>query len=502
MPVACNHISCGFRRSRRHQEIPAPLYAAVSAFFAIFLLSNDCDASLYQQGRALYNKKKYDQAKEILLQAAEKEGSGNALYFIGEIEKAKGNIRDAEGYYRAAIDKKSIDRQYLVNAYWNALLIAEQRNDYEAVADTCRAMWKRTGDEGAKRKIESIINKFLWSDNADAVQQYHEGIEAKSRGPVAEAQKKFRNALSLDPSFLAPRFELGMAAYSQGDSDQAAGYLEEVANRIPFYADVNLVMGDIYFARRAYRQAIPYFDRYLRFGFLTLDADCRARLKRATCSYHVGEYDSAETDIKRVLAHDPASLDTLLLWSALKVKINRESEAIGILERAQAKHPDSPEVVYQMGSIYYRMGNEDFIRCFERLFSMESQKKEIPSRYQKAFFILAKNRYEKGNYDQAIAVLKTIDEKSRTFEVRLLAGKALMQLKRYDEAIIELESISPKGEDRYLLCRAYAMSGRREKAKELLSELSALGDYLTRAKSDPALADIARELGESSGRKD
>lgn len=493
---------CGFRRARRHQEIPAPLYAAAAVFFAIILLSNDCDASLYQQGRALYNKKKYDQAKEIFLQAAEKEGSGNALYFIGEIEKAKGNIRDAEGYYRAAIEKKAIDRQYLVNAYWNALLIAEQRNDYEAVADTCRAMWKRTGDPGAKRKIESIINKFLWSDNADAVERYQEGIEAKSRGAAAEAQKKFRSAVALDPSFLAPRFELGMAAYAQGDFDQAAAHLEDVANRIPFYADVNLVMGDIHFARRAYRQATPYFDRYLRFGFLTPDTDCRARLKRATCSYHLGEYDSAESDIKRALAHDPASLDALLLWSALKVKTNRESEAITILERAHAKHPDSPEVIYQMGSIYYHKGSEDFIRYFERLYSMEGQKKEIPSRYQKAFFILAKSRYEKGNYEQALAVLKPIDEKSRTFEVRLLSGKALMQLKRYDEAIIELESISPKGEDRYLLCRAYALSGRREKAKELLAELSALSDYLTRAKSDPALADIAREVGESSGRKD
>ena len=502
MPEASNLISCDFRRLWHHKVIPSPLYAALVAFFAIILLSNDCDASLYQQGRALYNKKKYNQAKEILLQAAEREGSGNALYFIGEIEKAKGNIRDAEGYYRAAIEKKAIDRQYLVNAYWNALLIAEQRNDYEAVADTCLAMWKRTGDAGAKRKIESTINKFLWSDNADAVQQYQEGIEAKIRGAAADAQKKFRSAISLDPSFLAPRFELGMAAYSQGDSEQAAGYLEDVANRIPFYADVNLVMGDIQFARRSYRQAIPYFDRYLRFGFLTPDADCRARIKRATCSYHVGEYDGAESDIKRALAHDPASLDALLLWSALKVKTNREPEAITILERAQAKHPDSPEVIYQMGSIYYRKGNEDYVRCFERLYSMEGQKNDIPPRYQKAFFILAKSRYEKGNYEQALAVLKSIDEKSRTFEVRLLAGKALMQLKRYDEAILELESISAKGEDRYLLCRAYALSGRREKAKQLLSELSALGDYLTRAKSDPALADIARELGESSGRKD
>src|SRR5690606_7069668 len=115
----------------------------------------------------------------------------------------------------------NISRQYLINSYWNALLMAEQRNDYESAVSICRSMWLRTRDAAARQKIESLINKFLWTDNNDAIEKYNEGIELKKSGKGTEAMDRFRSAVSIAGSFLAPKFELGMNAYNTGDLDRA-----------------------------------------------------------------------------------------------------------------------------------------------------------------------------------------------------------------------------------------------------------------------------------------
>ena len=51
-----------------------------------------------------------------------------------------------------------------------------------------------------------------------------------------------------------------------------------------------------------------------------------------------------------------------------------------------------------------------------------------------------------------------------------------------------------------MLCRAYAGGGSMEKARALLVELSAAGDYLARAKLDPLLGPLAREIEKGTPR--
>ncbi len=451
-------------------------------------------ASFYEQGRRLYSRKQYEKAKEMFLKATESDNAGNAYYFLGEIEKTQGNYREAENYYKTAITRKGISRQYMINSYWNALLMAEQRNDFESAVSICRSMWLKTGDASARQKIDSLINKFLWSDNNDAVEKYNEGIELKKSGKTDEATKRFNEALGIDSAFLAPKFELGMSAFNNGDMDKALSYLGDIGVKIPFYSEVQLVLADIHFNRRNYRTAIDHYDKVLEYGFLDGATENRIRVRQGTCYYQLGDYPNAEKDIERAIRYNPKSTETLLLLSSIRIKMGKYDEAMKTLNQANAVSPDNPDIQYQIGSIYYRENDPRYTAAYDRLFALAGGKKTYPARYRKAFIKLAKYHYENKNYGRVITILRTFDEKSQTFETRLLAAKSHYGLKEFDSAIDQFEKLSLDNEDKFTLCKAYAQTGRRQKAKALLSELSLSGDYLSRARRDPLLSGIAREM--------
>jgi tetratricopeptide (TPR) repeat protein len=471
------------------------IIAITLAFF--FVSAGTLYAGYYEEGRRYYIKKNYEKAREMFLKAADPGGSGDAYYFLGEIEKQQKNYLDAEKYYKTAITKKNITRQYLINSYWNALLMAEQRNDYDSVVSTCRSMWLRTGDAAARQKIESLINKFLWSDNNDAIEKYNEGIELKKNGKVADAMDRFRGALSIEGSFLAPKFELGMNAYNSGDLDRASTYLGDIAARIPFYSEVQMVLADIQFTRHNYREAITHYDKVLEFGFIDGATDYRIRIRRGTSYYNIDDYANAEEDIEKAFKYNAKSVEAALLLSAIKIKMEKYDDALKTLQRAGSSNPDNPEIQYQIGSVYYKKNDQRYAACFEKLFTLTGSRKDYPAKYRKVFIILAGHDFENGNFKRCVTILNSFDEKSRTFDTRLMTARAYFNLKEYDNAIDQFEKLSLGNDDRFLLCKAYALSGRREKARALLSELSAAGDYMARAKHDPALSGLAKEMDSS-----
>ncbi len=473
----------------------------VAITIVISLLAADqVMARFYEEGRRHYMRKEYGSAKEMFLKAAKSEGSGNAYYFLGEIEKIQGNYHEAEEHYKSAIAQRSTSRQYLINSYWSALVMAEQRHDYGSVVAICRSMWQRTGDSAARQKIDTLINKLLWTDNTAAIEKYQEGIAQKKKGDRDAALKAFQSALALDSSFLAPTFELGMLAYNGGKLDQASGYLENITARIPFYAEVQLVLADIHFRKFNYRAAISRYDSALEYGFIDPAAEYGIRLKRGTSYYNLDDYTGAEKEIELALRRRPGAVEALLLQSMVQIKLGKYDNAMKTLQRANAADPDNPEVQYQIGSIYYRESDGRYITHFDRLFSLAGTSEDRPSKYNRVFIILAKHHYENNKYQRAIIILNSLGGQAHGYETQLLLAKARFGAKEYDASIELFEGLSIGTEDKYMLCRAYAASGRREKAKALLLELSVTGDFLSRAKLDPSLSTLVREIEKGGSR--
>ena len=156
----------------------------------------------FQRGKTAYIYRNYDKAKEYFLKDIEQYDRGDSYYFMGEIEKILKNYKSAFEYYEKAVTK-SMTKKYMVNAYWNLIVLTEERNDYGKVVHYCREMWRKTRDGSARSKVESLINKMLWTSNQSAIEKYKNGLEQSKRGKKAEAHALFLEASAIDSSFLA-----------------------------------------------------------------------------------------------------------------------------------------------------------------------------------------------------------------------------------------------------------------------------------------------------------
>jgi tetratricopeptide (TPR) repeat protein len=352
-------------------------------------------------------------------------------------------------------------------------------------------MWEKYNDEGARQKIETMINKHLWTDNAAAIAEYERGIKLRKQDND-EARDSFREAIRLAPEFLAPKFELGMMAYRKGDNSGAESYLGEIISRIPYYAEAHLVMADISFTKRSYSAAVEHYDRAIEFGFIGKSTLYMIRLRKAQCFYNLDRFTEAVESATDAAKMSPGETEPLIVLSAVYIRQNDLDRAIETLSRANSIQKDNPLVIYQLGSIYYSRDDWRYLSHFDRLFDLT--KSENPESYRRIIPILVKGHFEKKNYNRVMEILDSQPSESISYEFTLLRAKSLFHLRQYDACIDQMQKLSLGNEDRLMLASAYAHSGRQPNAKDILQSLVRDGEYKSRAMKDPVLAPIVNEI--------
>ncbi len=427
--------------------------------------------SYHSMGRSAYVYKNYDKAREMFLKDIELNDRGDSYYFLGEIEKNEKNYDLAMTYFQGAIERNTT-RKYLVNAYWNLIILYEEKGDYGNVVKYCRMMWNKTGDSSAKKKIESLTNKLLWSSNADAIAKYESGMDSLKKGNKEEAMKLFREALTFDSLFLAPKFELGMYAYNNGSEGEALNYLSPIADRIPYYTEVQLIVANINYNNRNFSRAAVNFTSIIDFGFSDKQTETDATLKRGICYYNTGDLEKAEQDISSVSGSIRNNPEPLIVLATIYIKKRNYDEAMKVLTRAESISPDDPIILYQTGSIYYHKSDWKYVSYFDRLHDIIIKKNpDDYSRYLKAFKLLARAHFEKKNWYRVTEISEYYLQNTKDYDITLISGKSYFHLEKYDRAIEQLEKISLKYSDELYLAQANARTGRKEKSVAILKKI-------------------------------
>lgn len=450
--------------------------------------------SYHSMGRSAYVYKNYEKAREMFLKDIELNDRGDSYYFLGEIEKTEKNYDLAMTYFQGAIERNTT-RKYLVNAYWNLIILHEEKGDYSNVVKYCRMMWQKTGDSSAKKKIESLTNKLLWTSNADAIARYESGMENLKKGNKDEAMKLFREALTFDSFFLAPKFELGMYAYNSGNEAEALNYLGPIADRIPYYTEVQLIVANINYNNRNFSRAAAHFTSIIDFGFSDRQTIADATLKRGICWYNMGDMERAEQDISSVSANIKNNAEPLVVLAAILIKKRNYDEALKVLSKAEAISPDDPVILYQTGSIYYYRNDWKYVSYFDRLHDIIIKKSpEDYSRYLKAFKLLAQAHFNKKNWLRAAVVSESYLQNTKDYDITLISGKSLFYLEKYDKAIEQLENISLKYSDELFLAQANARTGSKEKAVAILKRIIFDPEIRREALKDSQLKTYVEEI--------
>ena len=468
-------------------------------FFCLYTVALYAD--YHEEGKKFYMRKQYNRAREMFLKSVQGSGNGDSYYFLGEIEKNTGNYEAAEKYFRSALLTKTSEK-YRKNAFWNIIILTQQRGDYEEMARICLELWRKTGDTGAKEKVESLINRFLWSDNKEAVELYNQGLARKKNDKTDEAANLYRQATSADSNFLAPRFELAMMAYHRGDYNTAAENLRPVVQAIPFYGEASLVMGDIEFNRRYFDRAAEYFTKSLEFGFNNRESEFIIYFKRGNCYYQMDDLDKAKSDLSRASDLDKKSVKPLLLLSAIQIRQKNYDEALSTLTRADKIDRDNPMILFQIGSIYYKKNDGQFLQYFDRLFDLVREKtSDDAASYRKAFTILLQEHYRKGNYARALAIIEALPDRDKNFDIQLIRARSMFHTGKYQEAADIFERLSLNDEDKFLQCRSLAATGRKDKARVILEKLIAKGPYRQEARRDEGLSPVLKEIEDAEKRR-
>jgi tetratricopeptide (TPR) repeat protein len=459
-------------------------------------------AGYYSRGRTQFVYKNYDKAKEMFLKAVEARDHGDSYYFLGEIEKLQKNYKQAMEYYQKAATLRTT-KKYKKNAFWNLIVLAEMSGDYDNLVKTSLYLWEKLRDSGAKKKIEGIINKSLWTDNPEAVAKYKAGMRLKKRKKFDEAEGKFLEAVSIEPAFLAPKFELGMYAYKKGETSSALHYLEEISYKIPFYAEVHMIMADIHFNNRDYEKAARHFDRAIEYGFIRGRTRYLLRLKRGTSYYNTGNLEKAREDIDYAVKYKEKSLEPLLLLSAINIKLNDYDAALKALVKASKIDSSNPVIIYKIGSIYYKKDDWRSVSYFDRLFNMTVKgKKKLNTRYTRAFEILAEKHFAGKNYSRVLEITGSLENELNSYKMLLIKAKSYFYTAEYDNAVDIFEKLSLDNEHRFLLCKAYYLSKRRERAEELLKSLISHDEYYKKAKEHSFLSKLVKKIEKEKREKE
>ncbi len=461
--------------------------------FFIFL-PGTLTAGYFDSGCRYYMYRNYEKARKMFQKDAETRNHGDAYYFLGEIEKKEGDLEKSAEYFAKALELP-MRKKYRKLAYWNIIVLLEEKRDYSAMVARCKEFYEKLSETKARTKVESLINKLLWTDDEYAKEKFKQGRQLAKKNSD-KALDAYRDALSYDSGFLAARFEIGMIYYNREQYNDAMGYFRTIAEKIPFYGEVNLLTGNIYYSKRYYREAAQYFDRAILYSFLSKKRESSIRMKRATCYYFTGEYESAIEDLEFVRKYRKRSIQPLLLLSALQIKQGHYDDAIKNLQRAHSLDNQNNEVLFQLGSLYYRNKNEKYISYFNNLFSRYSQKKpeDTPAKYIKAFQLLARARYENDQYRKVIAVTSWLPENSLNYDMRLIAAYSHYNLEEYQKAINNFEKISLNTDDSLTLCRAYARAEFTNKAITLLRSLYYNPSVREKAIQDPLLKKLVNEI--------
>jgi tetratricopeptide (TPR) repeat protein len=251
-----------------------------------------------------------------------------------------------------------------------------------------------------------------------------------SLGKASETEKALRGALDVDSkNALAIR---AMAAFltATGKNRDAEPYLVRLAESGDPSAVFSLT--DYYIASGRPKAAVARLESDSK----TLEAVPEAGQRLARAYAAAGDKARAKALIERVLASNPAAVDTQLLKGELLLNDGYREEAFEVVRTAAASHPDSAEAQFALARLYASRGDTTGAEAAYR------DVLRINPRAAAAQVEMAKLHLSSGNGN---AALRTVEEVARAqptnLDARLQLVRSLIAAKELDRAGRELDTL-------------------------------------------------------------
>jgi protein O-GlcNAc transferase len=153
-------------------------------------------------------------------------------------------------------------------------------------------------------------------------------------------------------------------------------------------------------------------------------------LQQAIQAFQSGNFDSADSILKRVLQVDAKNLPALHILGLVKVSQSNYKEAADYLARAARIHPNDASIQYNLAKALSDSGNDkDALAHHKKAVALAPNNPE-------AWLSYGKTASNLGRYDDALVWYgKALNLKPDYAEALINKGATLKELKRYEEAI-------------------------------------------------------------------
>ena len=203
--------------------------------------------------------------------------------------------------------------------------------------------------------LYSRIAEYLNPDHVDAKLMTAELFESLERYELATAT--YKSVPRDHPSFTTAEMGRAEALRRADRTDAAVEVLNQLSQSHPDLPMVHVSTGDLYRQLEDFEEAATAYDRALELYSEEAPEKWFVLYARAISHERIGDWDQAEADFRHALKLNPDHPQVLnYLGYSLVEKQIKLDEALGMIETAVAKQPNSGYIVDSLGWVLYRLG--------------------------------------------------------------------------------------------------------------------------------------------------
>lgn len=190
-------------------------------------------------------------------------------------------------------------------------------------------------------ELESTTS-FIESKASPGDKAFRKGNDEFQKGNFTEAEKAYREALSLEPKEPIYLYNLAITLIRQNKDDEALTYLQQMLEIQPNSYSANKAMAEIYSRKSNFEEAGKYYKKAVEVS----PTDPDAFYNLGACLKNTGDYKGAMSAFEKATELKPDFADAYYELSTMYINQNMKEKAISALEKfislAKEDHPNLP----------------------------------------------------------------------------------------------------------------------------------------------------------------
>ena len=319
-----------------------------------------------QKATSLHQNGQLEKAEEIYKKVLRNNPSqSDAQYLIGVIALQKNNHHKA------------------IELFEKAILIKPKAYYYYDCAQAYNVLTDKESAISSYKKAIALKDDYLEANN-------NVGNILREIGNREEAIQYFKKTIQINDKFSIGYYNLALTYDEKKDYDNAVSFYKKTIEINPNFAQAYNNLGVILKKKSAFKDAIYNFEKAININPKYTDA----YFNLGSLYYQFGDTLEGHTEkaincFEKIIAINPSHLKVYNKLSRIMRHLNKQDEAIHILEKALEINANDPETHNNIGLAYTELGqSEKAIKSFEKAIKSFENVLKIKDDYYPAIYNL------------------------------------------------------------------------------------------------------------------